>query len=95
MPMAEKKPEQREWEELKAIIDNFTPEEHAKFTEQIRGYFRVYGLEVLHKLEELVQSDNVDVAEAAQALIAYYWQVQGRKTGEQPMTAANYAREEI
>jgi len=71
--MAEKKPAQLEWEELKAIIDNFTPEEHAKFTEQIRGYFREYGLEVRQKLEELVQSDNVDVAEAAQALIAYYW----------------------
>jgi hypothetical protein len=71
--MAGKKPQQLEWEELKAIIDNFTPEEHAKFTEQIRGYFREYGLEVRQKLEALVQSDNRDVAEAAQALIAYYW----------------------
>ena len=37
--MAAKKPEQPEWEVLKAIIDNFTPEEHAKFTNEIRGTF--------------------------------------------------------
>ena len=77
--MPEKKSEQREWEELKAIIDNFTPEEHANFTEQIRQYFREYGLEVRQKLEELMQSDDADVAEAAQALIAYYWSTRTEK----------------
>jgi len=71
--MAAKKPQQPEWERLKAIIDNFTPEEHAKFSKEIRGYFREHGLEVREKLEELVQSDDSDVAEAARALIAYYW----------------------
>ena len=69
--MAEKN--QLEWEKLKAIIDNFAPEEHAKFIEQIREYLREYGLDVRQKLEELAQSDDVEVAEAAQALIAYYW----------------------
>jgi len=64
---------QLEWEKLKAIIDNFAPQEHAKFIKQIREYLREYGIDVRQKLEELAQSDDVEIAEAAQALIAYYW----------------------
>ena len=44
-----------------------------KVHQQIREYLREYGIDVRQKLEELAQSDDVEVAEAAQALIAYYW----------------------
>jgi hypothetical protein len=78
--MADKKsPDHLEWEELKAIIDNFTPEEHAKFGEWVREYFREHGLDVLQRLEELEQSDDPDVAEEAKALIAHYWKYKDGK----------------